>query len=127
MTEIERFNDVWDKRFFRTQHFENFHQLQEEKMKFETFHNNNHCYSVLKGMTPQAFEATLDFRPKLLDTEFSMEDVSYKREGKIHLIRFIRSNRILHIFGEKFLLKPDCQYEYVKATIYIKASYNVVK
>ena len=89
-------------------------------MKFETFHNNNHCYSVLKGMTPQSFEATLDFRPKLLDTEFSMEDVSYKQDGKIHLIRFIRSDRILHIFGEKFLLKPDYQYEYVKVTICIK-------
>jgi len=120
MAEIERFNDVWDKRFFRAQQFKDFYHLQKEEMKFEAFHNNNHCYSVLKGMTPQAFEATLSFRPKLLDPEFSMEDVSYKQEGKIHLIRFIRSDRILHIFGEKFLLKPDCQYEYVKATIYIK-------
>ncbi len=120
MGEIEHFNDVWDKRFFRTRHFENFHQLQEEEIRFETFHNNNHCYSVLKGMTPQAFEATLNFKPELLDPKFSIEDVSYKQERKIHLIRFIRSDRILHIFGEKFLVKPDCQYEYVKATIYIK-------
>jgi len=63
---------------------------------------------------------TTNFKPKLLDPEFSMEDVSYKQEGKIHLIRFIRNDRILHIFGEKFLVKPDCQYEYVKATIYVK-------
>lgn len=120
MAEIEHFNDVWDKRFFRTQHFENFHQLQEEEVKFEAFHNNNHCYSVLKGMTPQAFEATLNFKPRLLDPRFSTEDISYKQEGKIHLIRFIRSDRTLNVFGEKFLLKPDCQYEYVKATIYVK-------
>jgi len=27
---------------------------------------------------------------------------------------------MLDVFGEKFLLKQDCQYEYVKATIYVK-------
>lgn len=120
MAEIEHFNNLWDKSFFRTQHFENYQHLQEEEKKFGMFHNNNHCYSVLKGMTPQAFEGTLNFRPNLLDQEFSSADVSYKREGKIHLIRFIRSDKILDVFGEKFLQKKDCQYEYVKATIYVK-------
>ena len=120
MAEIERFNDVWNKRFLRVQHFENFHHLQKEERRFEVFHNNNHCYSVLKGRTPQDFEAALNFKPNLLDPGFSMQDISSKQDGKIHLIRFIRSDRILHIFGEKFLLKPDCQYEYVKATIYVK-------
>ena len=120
MAEIERFNGVWDKRFFRAQPFENFHHLQEEEKKFEAFHNNNHCYSVLKGMTPQFFESTLKFRPNLLDPDFSIEDVSHKPAGKIHLIRFIRSDKMLRVFGEEFLLKPDCQYEYVKATIYVR-------
>jgi len=120
MAEIEHFNNLWDKSFFRAQHFENYQHLQEEEKRFEVFHNNNHCYSVLKGMTPQAFEGSLNFRPNLLGQEFSAADVSYKREGKIHLIRFIRSDRILDVFGEKFLLKKDCQYEYVKATIYVK-------
>lgn len=120
MAEIEHFNNLWDKSFFRAQHFENYQHLQEEEKRFEVFHNNNHCYSVLKGMTPQAFEGSLNFRPNFLGQEFSAADVSYKREGKIHLIRFIRSDRILDVFGEKFLLKKDCQYEYVKATIYVK-------
>jgi len=120
MAEIERFNDLWDKRFFRGQFFENFQHLQLEEKNFELFHNTNHCYSVLKGATPQAFEATLGWRPKLLDPAFSLEDVPYKQEGEIHLIRFIRSDRVLHVFGEAFLVKPDCQYEYVKATIDVK-------
>jgi transposase InsO family protein len=120
MAEIEHFNDVWDKRFFRTQRFKNFCHLQQEEKRFEFFHNNNHCYSVLKGIPPQAFEDTIDFKPNFLDPEFLIKDVSYKQEGKIHLIRFIRSNRILNIFGEKFLLNPDCQYEYVRVTIYVK-------
>lgn len=120
MAEIERFNDVWNRRFFRVQHFENFQHLQKEEKNFELFHNTNHCYSVLKGATPQAFEAALGFRAHLLDPTFSLEDVTHKREGKVHLIRFIRSDRVLHVFGEIFLLKPDCQYEYVKATIDVK-------
>lgn len=120
MAELERFNNVWDKRFFRSQRFMSFQHLQEEEKRFERFHNNNHCYSVLKGMTPQAFENTLDFRPNLLDPEFSTENISYKQDGKIHLIRFIRSNKILHVFGEEFLLGSECQYEYVRASIYLK-------
>jgi len=120
MAEIERFNDVWDKRFFRGRDFEDFQHLQKEEKNFELFHNTNHCYSVLKGTTPHAFEATLCFRANFLDPAFSTKDVSCTREGKIHLIRFIRSDRLLHVFGEAFRVKPDCQYEYVKATIDIK-------
>ena len=120
MGEIERFNDVWDKRFFRIQLFTDFNHLQQEEARFEVFHNNNHCYNILKGMTPQTFENTLNFKPRLLDPEFSQKDVYYKQDGKIHLIRFIRSDRLLDIFGEKFLLKQECQYEYVTATIYVK-------
>jgi len=120
MAEIEHFNNLWDKRFFRAQHFENYQHVQDEEKRFELFHNNNHCYSILKGMTPQAFETTLDLKLNLLVPEYSIEDVSYKQEGKIHLVRFIRSDRILHVFGEKFLLKKDCQYEYTRATIDVK-------
>ena len=37
--------------------------------------------------------------------------------GRYHVIRFIRSNGKLDIFGEKFRLDPALQYEYVVATI----------
>jgi putative transposase len=37
--------------------------------------------------------------------------------GYIHLIRFIRSNRILDIFGEKLAMPVELEYEYVWATI----------
>jgi len=35
--------------------------------------------------------------------------------GYVHLIRFIRSDRILDVFGEKYLMPME--YEYVWATI----------
>ena len=40
--------------------------------------------------------------------------------GYIHLIRFIRSDCRLDIFGEKFRLPKSVQYEYVIATICTK-------
>ena len=41
-------------------------------------------------------------------------------EGYYHLVRFIRSNCQLNIFGEIFAAPPETQYEYVVATIDVK-------
>jgi putative transposase len=38
-------------------------------------------------------------------------------DGNIILIRFIRSNRILDVFGEKFKVSKSLVYSYVKAVI----------
>jgi putative transposase len=39
------------------------------------------------------------------------------KKGFIHVIRFIRSDRILQIFGERFIAPEETIYQYVKATI----------
>jgi len=36
------------------------------------------------------------------------------------LIRFVRSNRVISIFGEKFTVPEEAVYQYVKATIDVK-------
>jgi len=41
-------------------------------------------------------------------------------EGCYHLVRFIRSDRRLNIFGEMFTAPSETQYEYVVATIDVK-------
>ena len=41
-------------------------------------------------------------------------------EGCYHLVRFIRSDCRLNIFGEMFSAPPETQYEYVVATIDVK-------
>jgi len=41
-------------------------------------------------------------------------------EGFIHILRFIRSDRKLDIFGEKFILPKETVYEYVWCTIDVK-------
>jgi len=37
--------------------------------------------------------------------------------GRYHLVRFIRSNALLDVFGEQFPLPAEAVYEYVIATI----------
>ncbi len=41
-------------------------------------------------------------------------------DGNIALIRFIRSNRLLDVFGEKYKVSKDLVYSYVKAVIITK-------
>jgi hypothetical protein len=94
-------------------------ELKDEEKFFEDFHNNNHRYSVLKGLTPSEFEKKFAYNPNLLDESFSIEDIGSPRDGKIHFIRFIRSDLSLSIFGESFTLDEICQYEYVTSTFHI--------
>jgi hypothetical protein len=117
---IEKFNDTWDKMFFRSQHFDGFTHLTREAHVFEDFHNRNHRYSFLKGATPNEVEVRCAFAPRCIPSGFTFEESSPLPDGKIHLVRFIRSDRMLNVFGEKFAVDPSCQYEYVTATIYVK-------
>ena len=49
-----------------------------------------------------------------------MPDLDSIPDGNIILIRFIRSDRILDIFGEKFKVSKSLVYSYVKAVIVTK-------
>ena len=114
--EIERFQDVFDKMFFRAQFFQSYAALCKEAERFEQFHNSRHVYSCLGSRTPDA--ALGDFQPEPLPQGFSIPQKGLLIEdGYIHLIRFIRSDRVLDIFGEKFQMDSNFVYEYVVATI----------
>lgn len=114
--EIERFQDVFDKMFFRAQFFPSYAALCEEARVFEEFHNSQHVYSCLNGRTPAA--ALGDFEPEPLPQGYATPPKGMLIEdGYIHLIRFIRSDCVLDIFGEKFQLDSNLVYEYVVATI----------
>lgn len=111
---IERFQDVFDKLFFRAQYFRNFAHLVPQTRCFEKFHNYNHRYSTLDGKTPmEKVSGDLKYLPK----NFRLPVNLSLAPGRVHLVRFIRSNRVLDIFGEKFPMPVDVEYEYVWATI----------
>ena len=111
---IEHFQNVFDKMFFRTQYFKDFDHLYKQAKEFELFHNQNHRYSTLEGMTPnQKCSGNI----KLLPASFRLPNKLAICPGYVHLIRFIRSDRILDIFGEKYVMPSKVEHEYVWATI----------
>jgi putative transposase len=111
---IERFNDDFDKRFFRAQFFKNFKHLCEQAVNYELFHDTKHRYSTLSGHTPQQHCTGIK---RKLPEDFRPPEKLAIAPGFVHLIRFIRSSRILDVFGEKFPMPMDLEYEYVRAAI----------
>jgi hypothetical protein len=125
---VEKLQDVFDKVFFRRQFFENYQQLCQEARLFERFRNENHRCSAIGGQAPVAFvkehNITLNRLPKTLS--LPQIDLSLA-DGYVHLIRFVRSDRRLDIFGEKLPVPKSTQYEYVIATICTKTQSLHVK
>ena len=58
-----------------------------------------------------------NFEPITLAPNTKLPKLDYVPDGDIVLIRFIRSDRKLDIFGEKFEVSKDLVYSYVKAVI----------
>ena len=57
------------------------------------------------------------YEPITLAPNTKLPELDCVPGGEIVLIRFIRSNRKLDIFGEKFEVSKDLVYSYVKAVI----------
>ena len=58
-----------------------------------------------------------DDTPIMLPAATKLPTLKYIPDGSIIIIRFIRSDRILDIFSEKFKVHSDLVYSYVKAVI----------
>lgn len=58
-----------------------------------------------------------NYKPMTLGPNTKLPQLDYIPDGNITLIRFIRSDRKLDIFGEKFQVSKDLVYSYVKAVI----------
>jgi hypothetical protein len=114
---IERFNDTYNKKFFRRQYFASYSMLKRQSKNFQRFHNKHHRYSCLKGKTPLEVIQKDGFKPIKLGGNTKLPDLDSVPDGNIILIRFIRSNRLLDIFGEKFKASKNLVYSYVKAVI----------
>jgi len=63
------------------------------------------------------FLQTADYQPITLGPNTKLPRLDCIPDGEVTLIRFIRSNRKLDIFGEKFEVSKDLVYSYVKAVI----------
>lgn len=114
---IESFNDSYDKNFYKRQRFSSYTMLKRQSKNFQRFHNRYHRYSCLNGKTPLEVIAAIDEKPKLFPPATKLPCLKQTPNGRIILIRFIRSNRMLDIFSEKFEVSENLVYCYVKAVI----------
>ena len=114
---IESFNDTYNKKFFRRQWFHSYLYLKRQSKNFQRFHNQHHRYSCLHGKTPMSCVAESNFSPITIGPNTKLPKLDRIADGNVIVIRFIRSDRILSIFGEKFKVSKDLVYSYVKAII----------
>ncbi len=107
----------------KTQHIQDFSQLQYEVKAFELVANTQHPHLPLKGKTSQEYEQSLHFHPTLLSSDLTLKTpfhCSPDRDAKVSFICRIRKSGNITITSEKFHLDPDLAWDYVYATIFVK-------
>lgn len=120
---VEHFNDVWDKSFFRTEVFAGIEHLRSENDAFIEFHNANHRYSAHSGASPNQMWEGLLAQPL---TDSYQPPTRLPARGRIEVIRYIRSDRRLNLFGKTITLAEDETYQYVTAIIKVRAKKLIV-
>jgi len=118
---IERFNDVYDKMFFRIQFFNNFDHLRKESKIFEHFHNKNHCYSKLKGKTPSIVHSPIKKNTLPEELIANKHNLPFK-DGRISFVRLTDKKGRIKFFTESFLADKNLINEYVKGTIFTRSN-----
>ena len=118
---IEQFNDRYQQMFLRKKIMHTEEELQAESLAFEQRHNSRYRFSKLKGKTPlkTLSESKVKLRfPKKPDAP--RHPLKKPETGKYHLVRFVRRDLKLDVFGETFSVPPELKYEYVIATVNVK-------
>jgi len=117
---IEKFGDTYQRYFLRKYRFNGIEDLIYETQKFEFRHNHTYRYSTIHGKTPMKVMSEYKDSILKLPQDYQFDKDKGLSEGFIHIVRLIRSDRKLDIFGEKFILPKETVYEYVWCTIDVK-------
>ena len=118
---VEKFNAHYQQRFLDKIPMKTHSDLIAESLGFEQRHNSSYRYSKLGGKTPLKALSASKHKLRFPEKEEAPRHRLKKPEtGRYHLVRFIRSNLKLNVFGELFRLPPELEYEYVVATIDVK-------
>jgi putative transposase len=118
---IEQFNNFYQQKFLARVHMTTRDVLKQETLMFEHRHNSRYRYSKLHGDTP--LKALVKSSAQLRFPETTIIPNHFKKNpenGCYHLVRLIRSDLKLNIFGELFSVAPELSHEYVVATINVK-------
>jgi transposase InsO family protein len=118
---IEKFNDRYQKMFLAKNVMTTEKELHAGSLNFEQRHNSRYRYSKLNGKTPLKALAASKAKLRFPNGPKAPRHPLKKPEtGRYHLVRLIRSNLKLDVFGEMFPVSPVLKYEYVIATINVK-------
>ena len=118
---IENFNDRYQQMFLGKVVMASVEDLQSGSLAFEQRHNSRYRYSKLKGNTPLKALAASNDKLRFPTEEYPPKHRLKKPEiGKYHIVRLIRSDLELNVFGERFSAPPETMLEYVVATIDVK-------
>jgi hypothetical protein len=118
---IERFNDLYQQRFLGKVEMLSEEDLKTGSLTFENRHNTTYRYSKLGGKTPVKALASTQVKLRFPNPEEPFMDWKKQpTEGKYHLVRLIRRDLKLDVFGEMFPVTPELELEYVVATIDVK-------
>lgn len=112
----EHFNDVWDKTFFRREVFDSVAHLRRRTSEFEEFHNRFHRYSNHRGAAPVEIHRKRSPGP----SPAYQPPTRLPVKGRIEVIRYVRSDRLLNLFGHKVILADEHTYRYVTAVIHVR-------
>lgn len=115
---VEKLNCHWRQKLLGAVPMAGEPDLRQQSRLWEQKHNTRYRYSKLGGKTPQAALAAsgvlLRYPPEQPPVQ---RPLPKPQQGRYHLVRFIRSDGLLDVFGEKFPLPPETVYEYVQATV----------
>lgn len=115
---VEQCNDHYRSKFLARVEVPSFAALGPARRAFEAKHNSRYRYTKLGGRTPlrawQGEEQPLRFPAQEHPPPLPLPK---PEAGRYHLVRFIRSDLRLDVFGESFKLPPEVEYEYVVATV----------
>ena len=115
---VERFNAHFRSKFLAWVQVPDFPGLRPASLAFEARHNGRYRYTRLLGQTPLGALAAAGHPLRFPTQEIAPTVPLPKPEvGRYHLVRFIRGDRRLDVFSERFLIPPEAAYAYVVATI----------
>jgi len=118
---VESFNNHYQQKFYNKVFMNGEKALLDESLKFEIRHNSRYRYSKLHGQTPlQAMEAFGE-KPRFpREADPPKHPLEKPTHGKYQVVRLIRSDCRLNLFGEMFKVPEELQYEYVVGTVNVE-------
>jgi putative transposase len=118
---IENFNNRYQQMFLGKIIMATEGDLKAGSLIFEQRHNSRYRYSKLGGKTPLKALAASNTKLRFpIEVEAPRHRLKKPDTGRYHLVRLIRSDLKLNVFGEIFRVPPELQLEYVVATINVK-------